>query len=168
MSDDSTFGEDAFGFPEKAAPPATFDPELTRIAQEVHAKQEAFNRVASTLDELWGRLPTMTVREVDAWVTLAHRQLLDIMPLVGLSIHSLRPLKDCCGRERKWPEGLLGDPDKVLLATSPFYVPPPPKEELAWWPGDIIRRISRFFGFKYCEKCDRRRRAINKFFGQRI
>jgi hypothetical protein len=40
-----------------------------------------------------------------------------------------------------------------------------PVEKLGWYPGDIIRRVTRFFGAKYCQACDQRRRRINAWFG---
>ncbi len=138
------------------------DPDLVKAAEAIRARQEAFTRLAESFYELWKGLPEMNVRQVDAWIGFTYHQLLDLAPSLGVSRNGLPQLRECCGKKRVWPAG-LGDPG-VSSASLP--VLRDPVENLKWYPGDIIRRITRLFGAKYCEKCDRRRKAINRFFGR--
>lgn len=168
MADDSVFdAADPFAFTESENLKPKFktstDIELDKVADALIAKQEAFRRVINTLHDLWMDLPQMGMRQMDAHIVQAFNQLMDLAPSLGVSRNGLPELRECCGKKR----GLSAnetDPGVVMMGTtiSPFY-----REELGWWPGDIIRRITRFFGAAYCEKCDQRRRAINRFFGKR-
>lgn len=161
MSDDPFSDVEEVSAP---TPRPRLSPELAKIAEIAALRQELFRRAIGTLHELWTRLPEIDPRQADQYVVLAHQQLMELAPLVGVSRNGIPELRECCGKKRVWPAELLQDPSKTLDHVA---VPPGTFEELGWWPGDIIRRITRFFGAAYCEKCDRRRRAINRFFGKK-
>lgn len=165
MIDGTDFDEDPFLSGQNKLPAGeTTTANLSLVADALRAKQEAFVRVADTLYSLWRQLPEISTRQADGMVRLAHQQLLDLAPALGVSRSGIPELRECCGKKRVWPANLLVDPSKTL---DHVVVPIGTFEELGWWPGDIIRRITKFFGAAYCEKCDRRRRAINRFFGKR-
>lgn len=144
---------------------------LTETVRQLQARQEAFRDIADRFYMLWWNLPGMTLRQVDQDVQDMFRMYMDLAPSLGVSRNGIPELRECCGRTRTpfrsdglaIQGGALLDPQKTISGAqgvvSPFYEP-----KLGWCPGDIIRRVTRFFGAKPCERCDRRRRAINAFF----
>lgn len=125
------------------------------------ARSEAFRDLADRFYMLWWNLPGMTLRQVDSDVRDMFRMYMDLAPSMGVSRNGIPELRECCGRKRVWKDDPLSDNNIKVLVMPPVV---DPVENLGWCPGDILRRITRFFGAKYCEKCDRRRRAINAFF----
>lgn len=132
--------------------------ELSKRVLQLQARQAAFRDLADRFYMLWWNMPGMTLRQVDTDVQDMFRMLMDLGPSLGVSRNGIPELRECCGRKRTWRDGTLGHEEQTLIMA------PVKREELGWCPGDIIRRITRFFGAGYCEKCDRRRRAINAFF----
>jgi hypothetical protein len=136
--------------------------QLTEEVHRLQARQEAFRDLADRFYMLWWNLPGATLRQVDEHVVDMFRMFMDLAPFMGVSRNGIPELRECCGRKRVWKDdALTGDSSQTLVMAAVS----DPVEVLGWCPGDIIRRITRFFGVKYCEKCDRRRRAINAFFG---
>lgn len=133
---------------------------LTDQVAQLQAKADAFRSLADRFYMLWWNLPGMSLRHVDADVQDMFRMLMDLAPSMGVSRNGIPELRECCGRKRIWKDDPISGnhPQQVLV------MPPVKDEQLGWCPGDIIRRITRFLGVSYCEKCDRRRRAINAFF----
>ena len=177
MNDD-TFGPDVFaesaevsdGRPRR---PLIENSELADKADKLLARRADYVNFAEAYREFWMRVDVMGPRERDQWIEWLYEQYLLLAPHLGVSLMGLPQLRECCGQKRETLGALLEDPSKTLfgtaalparVASSPI---PPHVEELAWWPGDIIRRITRFFGFPYCETCDQRRRWINSWFGKR-
>lgn len=163
---DETFGDHSFselggGGGVKRGP----SPELNAKADALLTRRADYVNLAEAFRDFWMRVDVMGPAERDRWVEVLYAQYLMLAPHLGVSLTGLPQLRECCGQERK-RAGLLGDPAKTLYGTAPTYAASP-VEELAWWPGDIIRRITRFFGRAYCEKCDQRRRWINEMFGKR-
>jgi len=135
-----------------------------KLSEEVlrlQARQEAFRSLADRFYMLWWNMPGMTLKQVDQDVQDMFRMYMDLAPSMGVSRNGIPELRECCGRKRVWKDDrLTGNAGQVLV------MPPAtdPVEVLGWCPGDIVRRITRLFGAKYCDACDRRRRAINAFF----
>ncbi len=165
MSDD-TFGEDPFAAtsntPFHGKP---LDPGLAAKADMLLARRADYVNLAEAFRGFWLRADVMGPVEREQWIQHLYAQYLLLAPHLGVSLTGLPQLRECCGQKRETLEGLLGDPSKTLFGTPA--IPPDPLEELAWWPGDIIRRITRFFGARYCEACDQRRRWINSWFGKK-
>lgn len=135
------------------------DATLLEEVARLQAKVDAFRSIADRFYMLWWNLPGMTLRQVDRDLQDMFRMYLELAPSLGVSRNGISELRECCGRKRVWKdEALSGDAGDVLVMA------PVTEQKLGWCPGDIIRRISKAIGFKYCEKCDRRRRAINAFF----
>ena len=132
---------------------------LLETVRTLQARQQAFRDLADRFYMLWWNLPSSTLRNVDSDVRDMFRMYMDLAPSLGVSRNGIPELRECCGRKRVWKDDPLSDNNRKVLV-----MPPVVDEVLGWCPGDIIRRITRFFGVKYCEKCDRRRRAINRFF----
>ena len=177
MNDD-TFGDDPFaassanrGEPTASKPTANID--LDAKASMLLAKRADYVILASSFRDFWMRVDVMGPVERDQWIQHLYAQYLLLAPHLGVSLMGLPQLRECCGQKRETLGALLEDPSKTLFGTAalPARVAslpmPPHAEELAWWPGDIIRRITRFFGAEYCEACDQRRRWINSWFGKR-
>lgn len=135
--------------------------QLTEEARRLQTRQEAFRDLSDRFYMLWWNLPGMTLRQVDQDVKDMFRMYMDLAPSMGVSRNGIPELRECCGRKRTWKDDPLSDNNAKVLVMPPAV---DPVESLGWCPGDIIRRITKFFGAKYCEKCDRRRRAINAFF----
>lgn len=135
---------------------------LTETVRQLQARQEAFRDIADRFYLLWWNLPQMTTRQADQDIQDMFRMYMDLAPILGVSRNGIPELRECCGRKRVWKDDPLSDNNRKVLVMAPAV---DPVENLGWCPGDIVRRITRFFGAKYCEKCDRRRRAINRFFG---
>jgi len=132
---------------------------LTEEISQLQARSDAFRNLADRFYMLWWNIPGMTLRQVDQDIQDMFRMYMDLAPSLGVSRNGIPELRECCGRKRVWKGDPLSDNNcKVLV------MPPVKDEVLGWCPGDIIRRITRLFGAEYCEKCDRRRRAINAFF----
>ena len=170
MSDD-TFGPDPFaesmesGSNGSRPAPTSNSVGLSAKADALLARRADYVNLAEGFREFWMRLNVMGPVERDQWVRWLYDQYLLLAPHLGVSLMGLPQLRECCGQKRDMPDALLGDPSKTLLGTAAL--PAPPLEKLAWWPGDIIRRITRFLGFPYCQTCDQRRRRINSWFGKK-
>lgn len=134
---------------------------LLATVQQLQARQDAFRNVADRFYMLWWNLPQMTTRQADQDLQDIFRMFMDLAPSMGVSRNGIPELRECCGRKRVWKGDPLSDNNHKVLVMPPVV---DPVENLGWCPGDIIRRITRLFGAKYCEKCDRRRQAINRFF----
>lgn len=161
-----TENKDFDPFSDNASPmPASSinDPLLDEVRQ-LQAKAEAFRAIADRFYMLWWNMPGMSLRQVDQDVQDMFRMYMDLAPSLGVSRNGIPELRECCGRSRTpFRDNSHLDPQKTITGAqgvvSPFYEP-----KLGWCPGDIIRRVTRLFGAKHCERCDRRRRAINAFF----
>lgn len=162
MSDD-TFGEDPFTSGGNNATFRPTSPELEAKVKLLEERRKRFVVVAELFFSVWKNFYQTPPHLVDAAIQVMYEEYLKLAPHLGVSLQSLPQLRECCGNKRVAPE-LLQDPSKTLLGTAAL---PAPAEQLAWWPGDIIRRITRFFGAAYCEKCDQRRRWINSWFGKK-
>lgn len=139
------------------------DKKLLEEVQLLQARSEAFRDLADRFYMLWWNLPGMTLRQVDQDVRDMFRMYMDLAPSLGVSRNGISELRECCGRKRIWKD------DEIPYSSAQTLIMPPvlevsAAEVLGWCPGDVLRRITRLFGVKYCEKCDRRRRAINTFF----
>lgn len=134
---------------------------LTTTVMMLQARQQAFRDLADRFYMVWWNLPGSTLRDVDRDIRDMFRMYMDLAPSMGVSRNGIPDLRECCGRKRVWKDDPLSDNNGKVLVMPPATEP---EERLGWCPGDIIRRITRLFGAKYCEKCDRRRRAINRFF----
>jgi len=132
---------------------------LAETVRQLQARQDSFRDISDRFYMLWWNLPGMTLRQADQEIQDIFRMYMDLAPLLGVSRNGIPELRECCGRKRVWKDDPLSDNNAKVLV-----MPPARDENLGWCPGDILRRITRFFGAKYCEKCDRRRRAINRFF----
>lgn len=167
--DESILGDDPLaqpaGEPAVKAPPR--QPFSQDVVNQLRDRQDRFIALAEDFYKLWRALPDLNVRQVDVRLVAMYEQLLELAPTLGVSRNGLQQLRECCGKKRVWPAGLEGDPALSIrredAVRSPFY-----QEELAWWPGDIIRRITRWLGVPYCKKCDRRRRIINAICGKAL
>jgi len=132
---------------------------LLETVRQLQAKQDSFRDIADRFYMLWWNLPGMRLRQADQEIQDIFRMYMDLAPLLGVSRNGIPELRECCGRKRVWKDDPLSDNNGKVLV-----MPAVVDEKLGWCPGDIVRRITRFFGAKYCEKCDLRRLAINRFF----
>lgn len=149
---------------EQAHKPTTPPPSSNELSDEIRklrVRADAFRDLADRFYMLWWNLPGMTTRAVDRDVQDMFRMYMDLAPSLGVSRNGIPELRECCGRKRVWKDDPIVEHDSKVLVMPAVE---DPKEDLGWCPGDIIRRITRFFGAPYCEKCDRRRRSINSFF----
>lgn len=144
--------------PKTTAPTSTND-ELIDEVRRLQARSDAFRSLADRFYMVWWNLPAMTTKQVDQDIQDMFRMLMELAPALGISRNGIPELRECCGRKRTWKDDRLSGKSDTLRA-----MPAVKDEELGWCPGDIIRRITKFFGARYCEKCDKRRRAINAFF----
>ena len=138
--------------------------ELSKKVSMLHARQEAFRSIADRFYMLWWNLPRTPAHQVDHELQDLFRMFMDLAPSMGVSRNGIPELKECCGRTRDpFPGEVNVDLTKSISGAagmaSPYY------EKLGWCPGDLIRRVTRLLGFKFCQVCDLRRRKINKFFG---
>ncbi len=172
MNDD-TFGEDPFSGPASTNHSKTGGNNNTSLsikADMLLARRQDYVNLAESFRYFWMQMEAMSPMERERRLQDMYAQYLLLAPHLGVSQMGLPQLRECCGQKR---EGLLGDPSETLYgAAMPttgtwVHLIGQPTEELAWWPGDIIRRITRFFGAPYCEACDRRRRRINSWFGKK-
>lgn len=136
------------------------DSRLSDQARQLQAKSAAFRDLADRFYMLWWNLPGMDLRQVDRDLKDMFRMYMDLAASLGVSRNGIPELRECCGRKRVWKDDPISGTSNSVLVMAPAKE----EEPLGWLPGDIIRRITRFFGAPYCEKCDRRRRAINAFF----
>lgn len=150
---------DPFSDNTSAMPASSINDPLLDEVRQLQAKAEAFRAIADRFYMLWWNMPGMSLRQVDQDIQDMFRMYMDLAPSLGVSRNGIPELRECCGRKRVWKDDPLSD-NNVKVLVMPAVKDP----ELGWCPGDVIRRITRFFGAKYCEKCDRRRRAINAFF----
>lgn len=135
---------------------------LAEQAAQLQARADAFRDLADRFYMLWWNIPGMTLQQVDKDVQDMFRMYMDLAPSMGVSRNGIPELRECCGRRRVWPDDALDGHEEQTLVMSPAK---DPVEKLGWYPGDIIRRITRLFGAKYCSACDARRRRINAWFG---
>lgn len=140
---------------------ANTSPALSEEARRIQAKTAAFRDLADRFYMLWWNLPSSDLRAVDRELQDLFRMFMDLAPSFGVSRNGIPELRECCGRKRTWKDDAIPVGSDQILVMSPVKEK---EEDLGWCPGDIIRRITRFFGAQYCEKCDGRRRAINAFF----
>lgn len=133
---------------------------LSMEVERLQARADSFRDLADRFYMLWWNLPGMTLRQVDQDIVDMFRMYMELAPMMGVSKNGIPELRECCGRKRTWK----GDPISGNHPQQILIMPPVVDEKLGWCPGDIIRRITRFFGAGYCEKCDKRRRTINAFF----
>lgn len=134
---------------------------LTKTVAMLQARQDAFRDIADRFYMLWWNLPASNLKDVDRELQDLFRMYMDLAPSLGVSRNGIPELRECCGRKRVWKDDPLSDNNNKVLVIPPVV---DQEELLGWCPGDIVRRITRLFGVKYCEKCDRRRKAINAFF----
>lgn len=134
---------------------------LTETVRVLQARQQAFRDLADRFYMTWWNLPSSTLRAADSDLRDMFRMYMDLAPSLGVSRNGIPELRECCGRKRVWKDDPLSDNNNRVLVIPPAT---DPIETLGWCPGDIIRRITKFFGAKYCETCDRRRLRINAFF----
>jgi hypothetical protein len=140
------------------------DPEKANLVRLLHAKQDAFRDIADRFYMLWWNLPKSSLQDVDIQVRDLFRMYMDLAPTMGVSRNGIPELRECCGRKRDpFRDGSGLDPNVAISGAQS--VPGVQDEKLGWCPGDIIRRVTRFLGFAYCERCDGRRRRVNTFFG---
>jgi len=126
--------------------PPTGAPVRLELAETITRTQLPFMRMIARMHDLFWDLPSMTTRDVDARLQELFELLMDAAATAGISRMSVPQLKECCGKVRVWPREA------------------PAEEPLGWGLGDIVRRITRFFGFGHCEACERRRKALNRIF----
>ena len=105
-------------------------------------------RIIARMHDLYWDLPQLTTREVDTRLQELFDLTMDAAATAGISRMSVPRLMECCGKKRAWPEDQKKAQD----------------EKLGWGAGDIVRRITRFFGFGHCEACERRRLLLNRIF----
>jgi hypothetical protein len=117
----------------------------------VAERQEPFFTLSSQFQALFYELPKITTREVEVRIRAMHETYLETCERVGISKMSIPQLKDCCGRERVWLDERL---------PAPSQAPATPKKSGL---GDLIAKITGFFGIKPCEECKRRQAMLNKF-----
>jgi hypothetical protein len=137
------------------------DEKLRQQVRQLQARQDAFRDIADRFYMLWWNLPNSNLRQVDQDIKDMFRMYMDLAPSLGVSRNGIPELRECCGRKRIWKDDPLVGPAGQVLVMPPVDAP---IETLGWCPGDLLRRITRFLGFAYCEKCDQRRRKINAFF----
>lgn len=148
-------------FPGSHTVPTPASDLLLEEVERLKLRSEAFRSIADRFYMLWWNLPGMTTRQVDQDIQDMYRMFMDLAPAMGVSRNGIPELRECCGRKRSWKD------DRLSGKSDPLLVMPIVRDEepeLGWCPGDIVRRITRFFGVRYCEKCDKRRRVINAFF----
>ena len=160
---DDTFGNDPFATDSTNTRQHRLSPALDEKVRLFEERRRQFGVVADGFFWIWKHFHQVPPFVTDERIQALYEEYLKLAPHLGVSLNGLPQLRECCGNKRLAPE-LLQDPSKTLIGTAAL---PAPAEELAWWPGDIIRRITRFFGASYCEKCDQRRRWINSWFGKK-
>jgi hypothetical protein len=127
--------------------PSTGAPVRLMLSETITRNQLPFMRMIARMHDLFWDLPNVTTRDVDGRLQELYELLMDAAATAGISRMSVPQLRECCGKKRVWP----GEPPKVDGA-------------LGWGLGDIVRRITRFFGFGHCAKCEERRKALNRIF----
>ena len=119
------------------------------LSETITRNQLPFMRMIARMHDLFWDLPSMTTRDVDARLQELFELLMDAAGTAGISRMSVPRLAECCGKTRIWPDGV-----KTEIEEPP----------LGWGLGDIVRRITRLFGFGHCKKCEERRHALNRIF----
>lgn len=128
--------------------PPSGAPVRLELSQSIERNQLPFMRIIARMHDLFWDLPNITTRDVDVRLQELFELTMDAASQVGISRMSVPKLKECCGKKRVWPG------EVAVLAD----------EKLGWGVGDIVRRITRFFGFGHCEACERRRKLLNRIF----
>lgn len=126
----------------------TGSPVRLELAESVTRNQLPFLRIIARMHDLYWDLPNLTTREVDVRLQELFNLTMDAAATAGISRMSVPRMQECCGKKRIWP----GEADEKK------------EQPLGWGVGDIVRRITRFFGFGHCEACERRRILLNKIF----
>lgn len=129
--------------------PPSGSPVRLELAQAIERNQLPFMRIIARMHDLFWDLPNITTRDVDQRLQELFDLTMDAASQVGISRISVPRLSECCGKRRVWPG------EKPEAAADPV---------LGWGLGDIVRRITRFFGFGHCQKCEERRKALNRIF----
>lgn len=133
--------------------PASGSPVRLELAQSITRNQLPFMRMIARMHDLFWDLPKITTRDVDVRLQELFELLMDAAAMAGISRMSVPRLAECCGKKRIWP-------DEVAQAVLEHLEDPP----LGWGVGDIVRRVTRFFGIGHCKKCEERRQALNRIF----
>jgi len=125
----------------------TGSPRAVLSAESITARQVPFMLLIGKFHDLFWDLPKITTRNVDARLQEMYELLMQASASAGISRVSVPRLRECCGKKREWPDGTVtGEQEKKI-----------------WWGlGDIVFRITRFFGFKHCPACERRRKFLNE------
>ena len=132
--------------------PATGAPVRLILSETITRNQLPFMRMIARMHDLFWDLPKITTRDVDDRLQELFELLMDAAATTGISRMSVPRLAECCGKKRIWP-------DDVQAALEAHLEP-----ELGWGLGDMVRRVTRFFGFGHCKKCEERRQALNRIF----
>lgn len=127
--------------------PSAGAPVRLMLSETITRNQLPFMRMIARMHDLFWDLPNVTTRDVDGRLQELYELLMDAAATAGISRMSVPQLRECCGKKRVWP----GEA-------------PEAEEKLGWGLGDIIRRITRLFGIGHCEKCEERRKALNRIF----
>jgi hypothetical protein len=142
--------------------------ELDSKVQMLNARQDAFRSIADRFYMIWWNLPSTPIHQVDQEIRDLFRKYMELAPSLGVSRNGIPELKECCGRKRDpFPGDVTVDLSRSISGRQEMAGVkdgPPPDERLGFCPGDLIRRVTRFLGFKFCRECDGRRRKINAFF----
>jgi hypothetical protein len=138
--------------------------DLTDKVHLLQARQDAFRSIADRFYMLWWNMPEMSHHNIDREIVDLFRKYMELAPSLGVSRNGIPELRECCGRKRSRLPGDLNVDLTKSISGADKVVSPYHEESLGWCPGDVIRRITKFFGVGFCEKCDRRRRWINRFF----
>ena len=133
--------------------PAQGAPVKLILSETITRNQLPFMQMVARMHDLFWDLPKMTTREVDDRLKELFELLLDAAGTAGISRMSVPRLAEFCGKSRIWP-------DEVAKAIDEHLDP----EHLVWGLGDMIRRVTRFFGIGHCKKCEERRQALNRIF----
>lgn len=128
--------------------PPSGSPVRLELARSIERNQLPFMRIIAKMHDLFWDLPNITTRDVDVRLQELFDLTMDAAAQQGISRMSVPKLQECCGKKRVWPGEAAA----------------PPEGKLGWGLGDIVRRITRFFGFGHCEACERRRKALNRIF----
>jgi hypothetical protein len=122
-------------------------PVRLELSETITRNQLPFMRTIARMHDLYWDLPNLTTKEVDVRLQELFDLTMEAAATAGISRMSVPRLQECCGKKRAWP----GEAPAV-------------EQQLGWGAGDIVRRITRFFGFGHCEACERRRKLLNKIF----
>ena len=132
--------------------PPSGAPVRLELSESITKNQLPFMRMIARMYDLFWDLPKITTRDVDERLKELFELLMDAAGTAGISRMSVPRLAECCGKRRVWP-------DEVHAALEAHL-----DSDLGWGVGDIVRRVTRFFGIGHCKKCEERRQALNRIF----